>query len=119
MNDFIVNTLMPILSVVVSAGVTAALAFVVNYIQKKTNIEVSDATRKQILSMSQEVVLKAEARAERYLVEKGEKWTGSMKHAEAVNKLLAMAPDLTHEQAKHYVDMGVAFTKGIGKSGVQ
>lgn len=112
MEDFIANSVMPLLMAFMVALVSYLLTMAANYLKKKTGIAISADKMKLVEGFAIQAVLKAEGRAQRYLVSKGEKLTGASKHAVAVNNILAMAPDLTHEDAKHYVDMAVAMLPG-------
>ncbi len=115
MEHFIANSLMPFLEVIVSMAVTAGLGYGVKYLKAKTGIEIQANQVAFIQNAAMQVVHKAEARAERKMIEKAGEW----KHNEATTRLLEMVPDISHEQAKHYVDMAVSMVKGIGKAGNQ
>ncbi len=114
MEDLIVNTLTPLVQGLIAVMIPMLLGILTRYFYKKTGIEVSQDAVAMVEKLAAQAVLKAEGRAMRYVADKGEKVLSRTKHKDAVDKLLAMAPDLTNEEAKHYVDMAVASIPGIG-----
>ncbi len=115
MQDFIMNTVSPILQALILGLIPILLALIANYITKKTGITIKQEQLTFVEQAAVNAVRQVEGRAMRKLSEKGEKWVGEHKHAEAINRLLLMAPEITDEQAKGYVDLAVSRVPGIGK----
>lgn len=115
MEDFLMHTVSPVMQQLLIVLVTLLIGLALNWFKKRTGIDIQQRQMDFVTDAATNAVLKMEGRAMRYLADKGEKWTGAQKHGEAVNKLLSMAPNLTQEQAKHYVDMAVARIPGIGQ----
>lgn len=114
MQDFVVNTLSPLLQALITVMIPVVMAMGTSYLKKKTGIEIKQATLAFVENAAIQAAMQVEGRATRKFATKGQTWTGATKHGEAVNKLLAMAPDLSVEDAKHYIDMAVARIPGLG-----
>jgi len=119
MDDFLVNTLIPILHAVMTCAVPVILTFASKLVKDKLGYEMTQQQQQWLRDKAIETVHAVESRAERKLIDLGDKWTGNMKHGEAVNRILALAPDLTEQEAKNLVDMACAKLPFIGKAGNQ
>lgn len=119
MEDALIHTIFPLIRAAMYVFMSLAFAYGAKFLKQKFGIEADNAAIATVKKLATSAVMKVEGRAERYMLEKGEKFTGSMKHAQAVNTLLAALPDLSDDEAKHYIDEAVARIPGIGKIGVQ
>jgi len=113
MENFIVETLMPLLQALAMAGITAGIAIGSRYIQATTGIVISKGELEQLQNIAMKAVHTVEARAERKLLKKAGEW----KHSQAVDEVLASAKNMSHSDAKHWVDWGVSTAHKLGGIG--
>ena len=117
MEQLITNTIQPIIISVIGTLLPLLIALACRFIAKKTGIAISDASRSRLEDIAVKCVLTVEEKAAASLKTAGEKWPAYLKHKEAMDRILALAPTLTHDQADMLVHWAVAKIPGLGSTG--
>ena len=118
LGQVITNTIQPVLISVIGTLVPLLLALLCRWISKKTGIAISDASQAKLESIAEKAVLYVEEKAVGSLKTAGEKWPSYVKHQQAVDMVLKLAPALTGDQADALVHWAVAKIPGLGATGV-
>lgn len=118
MEQFITDTLQPILTAIITTIVPLLLALACRWISKKTGIAISDASQQKLEDIATKAVLTVEEKATASLKQSGEKWPAYLKHKEAFDRIMTLAPALSHEQAEMLVYWAVAKIPGLGATGI-
>lgn len=118
MEQIITNTIQPILVSLISALVPVLIALACRFLAKKTGIAISDASQAKLEDIAKKSVLAVEEKATASFKISGEKWPTYLKHQGAMDRIFALAPSLSHDQADLLVYWAVAKIPGIGATGV-
>ena len=118
LGQFVTDTLQPVLISVIGTLVPLLLTLLCRWISKKTGIAISDASQAKLESIAEKAVLYVEEKAAGSLKTAGEKWPSYVKHQQAVDMVLKLAPALTGDQADALVHWAVAKIPGLGATGV-
>lgn len=118
LNSFITDTLQPVIVSVIGTIVPLLLALLCRFISKKTGIAISDASQQKLEDIATKAVLYTEEKATASLKLSAEKWPAYLKHQTAVDRVLSLAPGLSHDQADMLVHWAVAKIPGVGSTGV-
>ena len=118
MEQFITNTLQPILVSLIGTLVPVLIALACRFLAKKTGIAISDASQQKLRDIAESAVLAVEEKATASLKTAGEKWPSYLKHKEAMDRVLSLAPSLSHDQADMLIHWVVAKIPGVGATGV-
>ncbi len=118
MNNFITATLQPLLTALVTTVIPLLLVLICRWISKKTGIAISDSSQQKLEDIATKTVLYVEEKAAGSLKTAGEKWPSYLKYQQAIDRVLSLAPALTHEQADMLVHWALAKIPGVGATGV-
>lgn len=114
MIDFFMNTIQPLIEALIPVVVMIATAYATAYIRNKWGMEVKESQLKALQDMAINAIYSVEEKAMRDAAEGISNKVKGWKHGAAVDKFLAMAPDIDKKQAEEIIENIVARLPDIG-----
>lgn len=117
MEALIMNTIQPIMAVLVASIITIVGTKLTQYLHAKTGIVVDAALTAKAETAATQAVLAVEEKAAADAAAKIGAWTGGQKYSTAIDMVVSAVPTVTPEQAANLVNAALAKVPGLGASG--